>query len=274
MSLISVDKDKCKKDGICIDECPVKIIHFPDKSSTPETFKGAEDFCINCGHCTCVCPVGALSHINFTPDTCPPIQKELLPTAEQAAHFLRFRRSIRTFKDKNIDKNKLEKVIDIARFAPSGHNFQPVEWTIVYEKTKVKKLTGMVIDWMRSILKALPKKAAEMHLDFIIAAWETGSDTVCRNVPHLIIAHGDKNNPTTHDSCVIAMTYLELTASSMDLGCCWAGYFNVAAQLWEPLKKELNLPLDHLAYGTMMIGIPKYKYHRLPTRKKSTISWI
>lgn len=35
MSLFVIDKDKCKRDGICAEECPAKIIELKDKESVP-----------------------------------------------------------------------------------------------------------------------------------------------------------------------------------------------------------------------------------------------
>lgn len=35
MSLLTVDKEKCERDGICIEICPVSIIEFKDKYAFP-----------------------------------------------------------------------------------------------------------------------------------------------------------------------------------------------------------------------------------------------
>jgi len=69
------------------------------------------------------------------------------------------------------------------------------------------------------------------------------------------------------------LTYLELAAPAFGLGTCWAGYFDVAANLWPPLKNALELPDGHTSFGAMMIGYPKYKYQRMPLRNQAKISW-
>ena len=61
MSLFTVDKEKCKRDGICVSECPMKIIAIKSEDAFPEPVPEAEEFCINCGHCVAVCPHEALS---------------------------------------------------------------------------------------------------------------------------------------------------------------------------------------------------------------------
>ncbi len=273
MSLFEIDAEKCNKDGICVAECPVKIITQKGKDAVPEPVPGAEQLCINCGHCVAVCPTGALSHRAMTPEQCPPVKKEWLLDPEQAEHFLRSRRSIRTFKKQAVDQEKLTKLIEIASYAPSGHNIQPVHWQVIYDSERLHELTGMVVDWMRYMIKEQPEVANMMHMDMVAAAWDLGVDVVCRDAPHLILAHGQKADPTAQNACVIALTYLELAAAPLGLGPCWAGYFNTAAVFWPPLQKALALPEGHTSFGAMMIGYPKFKYHRLPLRNKPQVSW-
>ena len=42
MSLFIVDQEKCKRDGICVNECPMGIIEMKDKESTPTPVEGAD----------------------------------------------------------------------------------------------------------------------------------------------------------------------------------------------------------------------------------------
>ncbi|MEA1968075.1 MAG: nitroreductase family protein [Thermodesulfobacteriota bacterium] len=271
MSLFSIDQEKCVKDGICAAECPIKIIDM--QNGFPAPVRGAEALCINCGHCVAVCPTGALSHKNLKPEECLEIKKEWLHTPEQTEHFLRSRRSIRNYKDKQVDKETMEKVINIASHAPSGHNRQPVQWKIIYNREEVQRLSSFVIDWMKWIIKEQPDLAKPMHLDLVVAGWDKGIDTISRNTPHLVIAHGNKKDPTAQAACTIALTYMELAMPSLELGGCWCGFFNAAATFWPPLQKELNFPKGNVNYGTMMVGYPKYRYQRIPPRNKAIITW-
>src|SRR5208283_3920089 len=110
------------------------------------------------------------------------------------------------------------------------------------------------IDWLRSLLKETPDHALTMRMDRIVEAWDKGINRICRNAPHLIVAHGLSTLPASQSSCTIALAYLELAATSFGLGTCWAGYFNNAANFYPPLFKALALPQDNLPYGAMMIG--------------------
>ncbi len=273
MSLFTVDQEKCKRDGICMAECPMGIIEMKDETSVPTPTDDADGLCINCGHCVAVCPHEALSLKTMTPEQCPPIHKDWLLSPEQAEHFLRARRSVRAYKDKPVDKDTISKLTDLASFAPSGHNLQPVRWLVIYDSDEVQKLAGMVADWMRYLIKEQPDMAAAMHMDRVVEKWDSGFDGICRCAPHVIVAHAHKSDPTAPAASTIALTYLELAAQPLGLGACWGGFFNVAATFWPPMQKALGLPEGQANFGAMMIGYPKYKYHRLPLRNEAQITW-
>jgi nitroreductase/NAD-dependent dihydropyrimidine dehydrogenase PreA subunit len=273
MGFFDVDQSKCKKDGICIAECPGSIISMKDKDSFPALIRGAEKFCINCGHCVAVCPHGAISLSTMASEQCAPVRKELLPAPEQVEQFLLSRRSIRVYKEEPVQREMLQKVIKTAAYAPSGHNSQPVSWLVIENREEVKRLSGLVIDWMRFLLKEKPQFALSMNMDKVVKGWDAGYDKICRGAPHVILAHAPKDLPPAPAACTIALTYLELTAYSMGLGACWAGYFGAAAASYPPLAQALNLPEGHQAFGAMMIGNPKFSYHRIPLRKEPVIIW-
>lgn len=271
MTVFTVDQEKCNKDGICAAECPMKIIEIKD--GLPVPVNGADMMCINCGHCVAVCPTAALTHRDLKPEDCLEVNKEWLLGPEQAEHFLRNRRSIRNYKSKPVDRPTLEKVINVASHAPTGHNFQPVTWQVIYERDEVKRLSGMVIDWMKYMIREQPDMAKMMHLDLVVAGWQFGMDTVSRDAPHLVLVNAKKSDVTAKDACVIAMTHLELALPSFGLGGCWNGFFNVAAMFWPPLQKELNLKEGYGNNGVMMVGFPKFRYPRMPKRNEAKITW-
>ncbi len=273
MPLFAADKEKCEQDGLCVAECPVGIMEFKDKNQVPTPTDDADELCINCGHCVAVCPHGAMSHKNMTPEQCPPVRRDWLLNPEQVEHFLRSRRSIRTYKEQPVEREVLTKLIEIARFAPSGHNLQPVRWLVFYNGKEVRRLAGLVIDWMGDLLEKGTPLAKALHMDRVVAAWESGVDRICRGAPHVIVVHAPKEERTAPPACTIALAYLELAAPSFGLGACWAGYFHAAANLWPPMREALDLPTKHTPFGAMMIGHPKYNYQRLPLRNEPHIIW-
>ena len=272
MQLFHIDQETCHQDGICAAVCPARIIAFKP-GGYPSPVAGAEKACIRCGHCVAVCPSGSLDHLAMAAGQCPPVQPELHLASRQAGHFLRSRRSIRVYKKKRLDKALLEQLIRMARYAPSGRNSQDARWLVLGRADDIHRTAGLVVDWMRWTQEKDPQTASLMHLDKALQSWEAGEDIIFRNAPGLIIAHAEQANPRGPTTCTIALTYLELAAVSLGLGCCWAGYFMRAAGVYPPLMQALALPEGHQCFGAMMVGFPKFTYHRLPLRDEPEITW-
>jgi nitroreductase/NAD-dependent dihydropyrimidine dehydrogenase PreA subunit len=273
MALIQVNVDRCKRDGICIETCPLALLEFKTKDAFPTLIKGGEALCIQCGHCVAVCPHQAMDHAAIPASDCPPLSKEQMISSEQAEQFLRMRRSIRVYKNKPVDRGLLTKLIEVARYAPSGHNTQPVEWRVVDDKNQIHTLAGVVIDWMGHLVEQKSPLVQMLHMDRIIQTWQAGKDRILRDAPHLIITHAPQELRTAQSSSTIALAYLELMAPALGLGACWAGYFMAAASAYPPMTQTLKLPQGHAVFGAVMVGYPKFRYHRLPLRKEPKITW-
>jgi nitroreductase/NAD-dependent dihydropyrimidine dehydrogenase PreA subunit len=272
MTLFMVNPETCNRDGICAAVCPIGIIDWR-AGELPTPSPDAEKSCIRCGHCVAVCPTGSLDHRDMPVSSCPPVRPELRLEAEQCEHFLRARRSIRVYREKPVEQEKLARLIDIARYAPSGINSQGARWLVLANREELYRLSGIVIDWMHWLQANMPEMAQTLHVGRTIERWNAGQDVILRGAPALIVAHAEKDNRMAPSTCTIALTTLELAATSLGLGGCWAGYFNAAANVFPPMMAALRLPEGHQCYGAMMIGYPKFAYHRLPTRKTPVIDW-
>lgn len=259
-------------DAICVDSCPSGLIEIND-GGYPTPVTEAEEVCIRCGHCVAVCPTESLKHRVVKLERCLPLDDKLKITREQCEQFLKGRRSIRAFRKDSIPRESLEKLIDIARFAPTGHNSQNVEWLVLGKREEIHNLSGLTVDWMRSVIRDNPQLAAELFLERTVERWEQGVDVILRDAPALIITHTAKDDRIGTINCVIALSYLELAASSMGMGCCWAGYFRSASVKHIPLSEALRLPEGHQCFGAMMVGYPKFSYYRIPTRKPPKVTW-
>jgi len=106
-----------------------------------------------------------------------------------------------------------------------------------------------------------------------VASWDEGYDRICRGAPHIILAHADRNWGFGAEDCSLAFSLLDLYATSIGLGTCWAGYFYNAVNACKPLSEALELPTGHRAFGAMMVGYPKFTYRRIPLRNRSRVTW-
>lgn len=272
MRQINVDQEKCRHDGICTAVCPMSIIEMKE-DSVPQLLAGLEELCITCGHCVAICPHGALSLDEMKMEDCPPVKPELALGSEHAAQFFRSRRSIRVYQDKAVEREKLARLIDLAHYAPTGTNSQQVQWLVINSREQLHAMGAMIVDMLRNLIKAGHPLAKAYRLERSVAAWEAGKDPVLRGAPALVVAHAPKLYPLAQVDSSIALTFLDLAAPTVGLGACWAGFFMMAAAQVPQLQELLALPEGNACCGALMVGYPKYAYHRLPTRKEAVVSW-
>lgn len=117
------------------------------------------------------------------------------------------RRSMRAFKNRNVSKEIVEKLVDAARYAPSAGNIQPWEFIIVRKAEIKRKLAKAALS--QSFIK-------EATVVIIVCADETRSS-------HGYEARG-KTLYCIQDTAAAIQNIL-LTAHSLGLGTCWVGAF-------------------------------------------------
>lgn len=268
MALLELNEQTCNKCGICAAVCSRGIIDFQE-NSYPSLLPLADAFCNNCGHCVAVCPSGSLAHNEILPEQCLQIDQSLDITYEQCAQLIRSRHSIREFKNKKVPAKDIERIIDVARYAPTGHNNQEVQWLIINDPAKIKELSSIGTDWFYWAIKNNPAQATALQR--ALQSQESGFDAFLRSAPALVVALAEKSNPLAVIDCSIALAYFDLAAFSAGLGCCWAGYFMFASSTFPPLTTALGLPKGCAPCGSLIVGYPKYKYTRIPVRKPARI---
>jgi len=273
MTFLTIDETRCKQDGICAAECPRQIITQKDETSFPQVAKTDEAYCMVCGHCVAVCPHGALSVAGVDIEDCPEIESDLSLSWGQTLQFLRSRRSIRLFKDKAMERKTLEQLIEAARYAPTAGNAQNLQWTVIEGRDKLERLSQETINWMERVIEAQPNSPAADYYRPVVDRWATGYDGILRTAQTLIVPSAPKANANGLVDLSIALAYLELAALPLGVGTCWAGLLRGAMLATPELVESMGLPEGHTWFYPIMIGYPRFKYHRLPERKVPVIHW-
>lgn len=136
------------------------------------------------------------------------------------------RRSIRSYKLEQVEKSKIDTIMQCAINAPSANNKQPWEVRVIQNAdmlAKIKELGGQFY----------------------------GS-------PTLIVVAKDKTNSFGDFDCGLLTQNILLSAQSLDLGTCSLG--SVARLLMDPKAKDvltsLNLPKDYEVVLAISLGYP------------------
>ena len=141
------------------------------------------------------------------------------------------RYSCRNYLEKNIEKEKLDQILEAARLAPSAKNLQDWRFIIVTDKDKKRKLAEAANNQM-----FLEKAGA-----IIVAC--TISDYVMRC-----------GQPAGVIDVAIALEHICLQAAELGLATCWIGAFYP-----EKVKPIVGIPPDITVVELMAIGYPADK---------------
>ena len=292
---ITIDADVCKKCGLCASVCPMDIFVQREKLTTPELTN--EQGCIACGHCVAICPQGAIRHSEFPSSEIRKIQAEEMPTTEQVMTLLKSRRSIRAFRDKPLAKETIERIIDGARFAPSGHNSQSTEYLVVQDEAVLNQVSATAIEYLkfevsrfgnplfRTLVLLASREKAESGLHEIprfkqmIQAFESGDDPILNGAPALLAFHAPRTVGFADVNAQLALQNASLVAHALRIGHFYTGW--VLAPCRAPMARTWNrripsllgIPPDNNLYGALALGYPIPRFKNMIERKAPQISW-
>jgi nitroreductase len=103
---------------------------------------------------------------------------------------------------------------------------------------------------------------------------KTGRDVILRDAPCLVIATAPKAFSRGRDNTHFSLAYVELYATTLGFGTCWAGLFEMCALSgFSPLLDLLNLSADKNVTGAVMVGYPEYNFWRLVDRNPLAITF-
>ncbi|HCW54655.1 MAG TPA: nitroreductase [Clostridium sp.] len=270
-----VDRDKCIACMQCIKDCPTGDIYLKDGKAHVKN-----EACIKCGHCVAICPVKAVATDDYDMDEVLEFDKETFEIpAERLLNYIKFRRSVRRFKNKPVEKEKIEKIIEAGRFTQTGTNSQDVSYIVVSDKLdELKEMTyeilnkkgQHILDNMSPELKPLERYANLWTKMYLAHKGDPGKhDRLFFNAPVIIIvtAKNELNG-------ALASSNMELMVDTLGLGTFFNGFFQVAAKDNKEIMDFLNIKDGRKLVTCMVIGYPNVVYKRTVPRKKADITWL
>lgn len=295
MPEITIDTDICKKDGLCAMACPRGILQQQEKGAIPQIVEAFREHCFLCGQCVSICPSGAISHSHFPEGTVTPVKSEYVPSYEQVIELIHSRRTKRLFKDKPIEKDVIEKVLEAARFAPSGHNEQSTEFIVIQGKESVHEIgvltargIGRMVRPFRYSIGAfimrffLGRRGAKYvaklapEVEGLVDMFNNGKDWIMREAPLLILFCADSAAGSYMSiNANLAVQNATLVAETLGLGSMYAGFVMMANNYGGGhISKYVSLPDTHKIYGALIMGYPRLKLNKWPERNPAKVKWM
>ena len=132
--MIKINKDACIGCGRCIRDCIAWNISLLDGKASPK-----KD-CFLCGHCVAICPADAVSIPEYDMADVEDYDKEGFSLNPKAVlHSIKFRRSIRDYKNIPIEQKKLEQLLQAGRYTATAKNNQDCHFVFVHKELEALK---------------------------------------------------------------------------------------------------------------------------------------
>jgi nitroreductase len=195
---------------------------------------------------------------------------------ENLIDLLKSRRSIRAYKPDPIPDEYIQKIIEAARWAPSGGDAQPWEFIVIKRKDIKDKIAALFIESIKPLRQAELTREKELRMP----ALETEMpEPGFKNAPVFILLCGD---PRTNEAFPLtvyekwgtevflsnlagAFLCMQLAAKSLGLGSQWVS--SSGSLMEDKLKELLNIPEKIKIYDMMAMGYPAYQLGPRSPRK-------
>lgn len=279
MSRIQIDGEKCISCGDCVAICSSAIFSRGEEKIRV----GDEEHCTLCGHCLAVCPVEAIAIEDLNTREFIDLPKDRTISPQALHSFLRSRRSCRVFAEREVPREALEKLIDIARYAPTGHNSQNFEFLVIQNRELIRELARGTATFFGNLHKMLSAPGVELppwlqaHMRGFRLNWQysrEGKDRIFRNAPALIAVHAPAENVSSAQNCHLAMAHIMLQAEAMGLGTCIVGYFLTAVEKDPSIIKELDIPKGNKIFTCCTVGYPAIAFRKFVQRRPPAVRWL
>lgn len=253
---IEIDLDKCIKCGLCIKDCPINRFYIDDNIVKMKDIK-----CLGCGHCYAICPQNAIIMNDYDTSSCTNVLSMTEIDSNMFLQAMKSRRTIRQFKDKKVEIQKIEKILEAGRYCPSSMNTQNVSYTILSTKQdEIQKECVRILNGLKSITSPFVKTVGgiDINKDFFFKG------------ATVAIVVSSKN--TINAS--LSSSYMELMAESMGLGVLYCGFFVACSKISPKIKRMLELPKGERVITCLVIGYPDVTYIRTVPRKEAQVKWL
>ncbi|MHA1294018.1 MAG: nitroreductase family protein [Promethearchaeota archaeon] len=282
---------KCIKCKICLNNCPRYLFRFDNE--TLRLDYNFEEECIECGHCVSVCPENVIKLKKFSEDSFFEIEKLYKrPSYDSFLSLAKIRRSTRCFRNKIIPKEKIEKLLEAARYSPTGHNQQNVFFTVIKDRKLLdiisKEITNKASEFIKRFENSKQRKTMEEELSKeafkkaenhfrnfkkYLYQIRQGRDPWKWN-GELIIIHSPQNSATLIENCTLAACHIMLAAETLSLATCSLGYITAMFNQHRDISKLIDLPNNHIVGYTLAIGEADVFYYKIPAKSSLKVKWL
>ena len=170
------------------------------------------------------------------------------------------RRSVRAYKDEQVEDEKIEKILEAAILAPTARGEAPWHFTVVQNKDLLEEINVSV----RNIL-------ANSGDELLEAIAESGVN-VMHNAPTVVFVSAKSDATNMQADVSAAIENMLLAAEGLDIGSCWLGLVAIYFSVEENLKK-LHIPEGYTPLYGVALGY-KLEANEPNPRSDVLVNWL
>ena len=260
-----VNPSTCIRCGQCVQDCPSRIIEQTGQA-VPAIRPENEARCIRCQHCLAVCPTAAIGIFGRDPANSIPLTSGSFPALDQMINLVRGRRSIRQYRDENVNPDLLNKLLAALGNAPTAVNRMDLTFRVIADKSVMARLRAQTLAGLQEAIQAGRIPDEQAYLVQAVPAWhERQIDVIFRGAPHMLAVSAGPESICPAEDVNLALAYFELLAQSAGIGTVWCGLARMALEALPSVKASVGIPAGHYYY-TMLFGMPAVRHCRTVQR--------
>ena len=256
VSRFRADPGKCTACGLCVADCPARIIELENSVARVAPANDAD--CIGCQHCLAICPTAAVTVVGKNPADSRRVERADPVALERA---ILGRRSVRQFAAGNVAPETFRRVVDIVAHAPTGVNMRELRLSVVLDRDVMDGLRRRVCEALAGLGDRVDEEQrwiVDLARDWL----NGGADGIFRDAPHVVVASAGPGQVCKIPDCLIALSYFDLYASVNGIGTTWCGMFDAVLRLVPESRKWMGIPDDHEIGYAMLFGPAGVRYAR------------
>lgn len=260
--MIRIDEQRCIGCGTCVSDCISGVISLQDGKAC------VSSDCFQCGHCVAICPQKAVS-IPAYADPCVEYDSKSfdIPT-ENMLNSIKFRRSVRHFKNKPLSMNDLHTLMDAAAHTPTAKNTQACRFVFIQDG----------LDEIKDMVWGSLRKGYENKTDLPIPNGTVGkflelldrddsTDYLFRDAPAVLCIQA----PDPVDAG-LAASAIEMVGTTLGIGVLYNGYLRRTIMCTPEVVTHLDMDLQEKPLVVcMLIGYSDVEYKRTAPRRNPSV---
>lgn len=165
------------------------------------------------------------------------------------------RRSTRNYRQDEVEAEKIEKILEAARQAPSGGNNQTNHFLVIRNPEVLRKLALMAEEAFAGM--EITEDTYKSLKNSIVLS-KRGGYVFYYNAPVMIVVANRNDYGNNIADCACAIENMMVAANALDLGSCWINqlkWLNEDPGIVDYLH-TLGIKEDERVYGSVIIGYP------------------